>query len=88
MAERFVRIVHKDGREYAIQPKDFDVKNVSPEGESYADQGYRIVAWEDGTEYDGPKSRREIDAAKEERAAQRAERQAQRDEPKPEPKRE
>ena len=70
---RMVRIVHRDGREAAIEPKDFTRKNVHPDGKTYAEQGFRIDRYEDGAEYDGPKSQREIDKSAEERQAARTE---------------
>lgn len=68
---RMVIIRHPDGREGAILPRDFTVKNVSPDRKSYAEQGYHIVGYEDGSSFDGPKSQREIDRVAEDRAAQR-----------------
>jgi hypothetical protein len=56
MAERYVIIRHKDGREYAILPADFDTKNVSPDGESYEAQGFKIVSYQDGEKYEAPKA--------------------------------
>lgn len=70
MADRMVIIKHSDGREGAVLPKDFTRKNLHPEGMgSYADQGYVIDRYEDGTPYDGPKSKREIDKAAESKQA-------------------
>lgn len=71
MPDKMVRIVHPDGREGAILPRDFTVKNVSPDGKSYAEQGFVIDRYETGEPYDGPTSRREIDKAAEERSAVR-----------------
>lgn len=66
-----VNIAHRDGREYSIRPADFTNARVSPEGKSYAEQGFRIVGHVDGTPYDGPATQREIDQAAEERRAAR-----------------
>lgn len=81
MADRFVIIKHRDGREFAIRPSDFTKGNTDPGGESYAERGFRIDRWEDGTPYDGPKTAREIERQHEQRveAAQAA---ASKDEPK------
>lgn len=66
----------KTNVEYAILPADFTKKNIHPDGVgSYAEQGFVIDRYEDGSEYDGPKSKREID-----RAA--AEKQSAKDAPK------
>lgn len=73
--EKHVLIAHDDGREYGIRLADFTNPKVSPDRQTYADQGFRIVSYEEGTPYEGPKTKREI-----ERAAQ--ERQAARDVPK------
>lgn len=62
---RMVIIRHPDGREGAILPRDFTVKNVSPDRKSYAEQGFVIERYEDGSEYAGPKSQHEIDRAAE-----------------------
>lgn len=43
----------RDGREYAIEPRDYVKKNVSPDRQSYRDQGFEIVGYEDGTPYEG-----------------------------------
>lgn len=79
--KRRVIIRHPDGREYSVLPRDFTVKDVSPERESYAEQGFRIVSYIGGAEYDGPKTAHEIEKAAEERAAARAERAAVREQP-------
>lgn len=72
--QKRVNIVHRDGREYSIEPKDFTRANLHPDGVgSYADQGFRIVNHVDGTAYDGPKTKREIEKLSEERAAARQE---------------
>lgn len=69
---RMVRIHHPDGREGAILPADFTKPSLHPKGMgSYADQGYVIDRYEDGSEYQGPKSKREIDKAAEEKQAAR-----------------
>ncbi len=74
--QKRVTIAHADGREYSIRPADFTNPRVSPEKQSYADQGFRIVAHVDGTPYEGPKTKREIERAAEERQAAREERGA------------
>lgn len=56
-----VLIVHPDGREYSIPAVAFADKRMSPDGKSYADQGFRIVSDEDGAPYEGPKSKRETE---------------------------
>jgi hypothetical protein len=61
----------KTGAEYLIEPKDFTVKDVSPEKESYADQGFDIVGYANGEPYEGPKNQREIEQAAEARVAAR-----------------
>lgn len=70
---RMVNIRHpKTGREYAILPSHFTRKNVHPKDEgSYAEQGYEIVGYEDGSEYAGPKNQREIEKAIDDRLATR-----------------
>lgn len=63
----------KTGREGAILPADFTRKNVHPDGAgSYAEQGYVIERYEDGSEYQGPKSQLEIDKAAEAKQTARA----------------
>lgn len=70
--QKRVTIVHADGREYSILPRDFDRATVHPRGVgSYADQGFRIVAHEDGSPYEGPKTKREIEQAAEQRLTAR-----------------
>lgn len=67
-----VNIRHKDGREFAILPADFTKPSLHPKDVgSYADQGFVIERFEDGSEYAGPTSKREIEKATEERAAAR-----------------
>lgn len=60
MADRMVIIRHRDGSEFGILPKDFDKVRANPETEeepkTYAELGYKIVSWQDGEEYDGPKT--------------------------------
>lgn len=68
---RMVRIYHRDGREGAILPADFTRKNLHPDDKSYAEQGFRIDRYEDGSVYDGPKSQREIEKAAEQRQTAR-----------------
>lgn len=70
---RMVIIRHPStGQEAAILPADFTRKNAHPRGAgSYAEQGYMIDRYEDGSAFEGPKSQREIDKAAEERAAAR-----------------
>lgn len=72
--DRMVNIRHpKTGREFAILPKAFTRANVFPEGVgSYAEQGYEIDRYEDGSEYDGPKSQKELDKAAEVKQAPKA----------------
>ena len=56
--KRRVRIEHKDGRSYQVTPADFRNANVAPEGEpkrTYRDEGFKIVRWADGEEYEEPK---------------------------------
>lgn len=46
---RMVRIEHKDGREYAIDPKDFD--RVKIEGDkTYSELGFKITRYDDNLE--------------------------------------
>ena len=52
-----------DGREYGIEAKDFTNKRLSPDEKSYAERGFEIVSYDDGTPYDGPKTLAEIEAA-------------------------
>jgi hypothetical protein len=81
-----VLITHADGREYTILPADFTNPRVSPDRRSYADRGFRIAAYADGTPYDGPKSKREIEKAAEQRQAARQERASEKTAPKAEAK--
>jgi hypothetical protein len=70
---RMVIIRHpQTGHEYAIEPKDFTRKNVHPDRKSYADIGFVIDRYEDGSEYAGPKSKREIEQAAEAKHAPKA----------------
>lgn len=71
-----VKIVHPDGREYGIPAAAFSDKRLSPEG-SYAERGFEIVSHEDGTPFEGPKSKREIEAAAAERQAAREDKPAE-----------
>jgi hypothetical protein len=71
MPDKYVTIVHADGREFSVLPKDFTSPRTSPDRESYAERGFKIVGYTDGTPYDGPTSQREIDRAAEERQAAR-----------------
>lgn len=71
MPDKYVTIVHADGREFSILPKNFTSPRTSPDRESYAARGFRIVGYTDGTPYDGPTSQREIDRAAEARQAAR-----------------
>lgn len=48
---RMVVIEHDDGRRFAVDPKDFYGKPVTADGKTYERAGFRIVRWEDGTEY-------------------------------------
>ncbi len=63
MAEKRVTIRHTDGREYSIEPKAFTDPKLSPDKKSYADRGFEIVSYVDGSPYDGLKSLAEIEAA-------------------------
>lgn len=89
MAEKLVPL-YKDGRllDLAVTPADFRSaklarKDGSPEGstrpadfETYAEAGYRLGdRYEDGSEYDGPKTKAQFERAAEERKAARAEAQ-------------
>lgn len=78
-----VLIVHADGREYTVLPSDFTNPIVSTDKNSYADQGFRVVSYADGTSYGGPKTKREIEQAAEDRATVRAERVAAQSDSKP-----
>lgn len=66
-----VLITHADGREYTILPADFTNPRVSPDRQSYADRGFRIASYADGTPFEGPATKREIEQAAEVRAAAR-----------------
>lgn len=70
--QKRVLITHADGREYSIPERAFTDARLHPRGAgSYADQGFAIASYEDGTPYDGPKTKRAIDKAAEEKAARR-----------------
>ena len=58
-----VFIAHPDGREYSIEPTAFTDPRFSSQKKSYADQGFRIVSYDDGSPYDGSKTKAEIEAA-------------------------
>lgn len=45
-----VLIEHRDGRSYAVLPKDFE------KGADGDYKGFRITSYEDGTPYEGPKT--------------------------------
>lgn len=45
-----VLIRHGDGREYAVNPADFE------KGAEDDYKGFRVVSYEDGSKYDGPKT--------------------------------
>ncbi len=61
---KMVVIRHKDGREFAIEPRDFVKKNVSPDKQSYKDQGFEIVGYEDGPPYEGAYAEKPASEAK------------------------
>lgn len=45
-----VNIEHKDGRAFAVT--EYDYSNAKVDGDNtYADLGFKIVAWGDGTAY-------------------------------------
>ena len=46
----FVKIAHRDGRELAVLPRDFE------KGAESDYHGFRIIGWENGDKYDGPKT--------------------------------
>lgn len=50
MAGRMVVIEHTDGQTRAVLPKDFE------RGIDGDYQGYHVIRWEDGEEYEGPKT--------------------------------
>lgn len=54
MPERMVIIEHKDGRRVAVTPRDFAHAKVGPEGETYEELKFKIVSYEDGTDYEPP----------------------------------
>lgn len=58
-----IRIVHPDGREYAVLPADFE------RGIDGDYQGFRAVAYESGEPYQGPKTAAAIAKAAEADAA-------------------
>lgn len=68
----------KSGREYSILPADFTNPRVSPDRKTYADQGYEIVSYVDGTPYEGPTTLKEIEQGRGERQAARADKPAER----------
>lgn len=45
-----VKIAHRDGREYAVLPADFE---KGAEGDYH---GFRITGYESGEKYEGPKT--------------------------------
>lgn len=45
-----VVIEHRDGRQYAVMPADFE------KGAETDYQGFRVVSYEDGSKYEGPKT--------------------------------
>lgn len=45
-----VKIAHRDGREFAVLPSDFE---KGAEGDYH---GFRITGWENGDKYEGPKT--------------------------------
>lgn len=49
MAERVI-IEHKDGRNYAVLPADFH--------DIYEPEGFKVVSYDDGSEYEPPKKPR------------------------------
>ena len=51
------------GQEGAILPRDFTIRNRYADGKSYAEQGWVIERYEDGSPFGGPKSQREIEQA-------------------------
>lgn len=51
---RMIVIEHKDGRRVAVTPADFHRAKVGPEGETYAEMGFKAVAYEDGEPYAPP----------------------------------
>lgn len=54
---RMVHIEDKDGRRYGILPNDFNhVKD--DEGKTFAERGFKIVAWEDGEPYEPPAAKK------------------------------
>lgn len=53
---RMVRIAHRDGREFAVTPADYRSKKTDAEGQTYEQQGFKIVRWEDGEPYEEPKA--------------------------------
>lgn len=80
---RMVNIKHpQTGHEYAVLPADFTKKTLHADGKSYAEVGFEILGYEDGSEYDGPKSQREIDKVTAERAEKREAAKAEKPEPK------
>ena len=48
MPDRMVVIEHRDGRQYAVRPADFR--------KEYEPQGFKALRYEDGSEYEAPKS--------------------------------
>lgn len=54
MADRMVVITHKGGGRVAVTPHDYHHVKVGPEGETYADLGWKIERYEDGQPYEAP----------------------------------
>ena len=54
MADRMVIIEHTDGRRVAVTPRDFAHAKVGPAGETYEEMKFKIVSYEDGTDYEPP----------------------------------
>lgn len=56
MAEKRVVIEHRDGREYGIAPADFDKRKIEGD-KTYKDLGFKIIKYEDGSEYVPPEDK-------------------------------
>lgn len=51
--ERLVRIEHDDGRRYSVSEHDFSHKKMGAlQGQTYADAGFKVVSYEDGTPFE------------------------------------
>lgn len=66
---KLVNIEHRDGRRYQVSVGDFHRKRIA-DGKTYDDLGFKIVSYDDGSEYVPPEK---VEAARVAEAAKRAE---------------